>query len=400
MGMGIGLLGVVGVQMAVIPPAVADATPTIVIAGVGDHTIPGHLHMPWPSGIQAAETVPRLGWIGGQWHGPQAARAIGSLATLMTAWLVVEAHPLGLAASGPKLPMTAADQALYYSDRARLESVMPVKAGARLSERKLLEGLLILSASNVATLLGRWVAGTSKALARQMNQEAASLGLTHTHYHGPVGLSPSTVSTVADQVRLAEIVMQEPVLAKMAGMARMALPGGSMAYNYNDQLGRTGIFGVAVGSSTDDGASFIWAAHATLGGQIHTIYGGVIGVTATGAQLQRAFNDGRTLILAATKEVQWHDLWAAGQRVGQWWSQPQSSVPLAVVHSVRILGWPTMPYHVRFIANPKALRNQPLPKGTAIGVLTVTYGRQVIRDPVVTESLMAKPPMFRNFSRF
>ncbi len=398
--MGIGIFGVVVVGVGVVQilrPAVA---PTVKVEDVGAHTIAGHLAMPWPSGIQVAETVVGLGWIGGKQHGPTAPEPTGSVAKLMTALLVVQKHPIGAYASGPTLKMTAADQALYQSDNATSQSVMPVTAGESLSERTLLEGLLIPSGNNVATMLSRWIAGSPKAFAREMNQEAARLGLTQTHYNGPVGLSPATVSTVVDQVTLAEKVMQSPVLATISEMPQMILPNGVITYNYNGLLGRAGIFGVKTGSTVIGGASFIWAAHATLGGQSRTIYGGVFGVTAANDQLQHALDDGRTLILAATKAVGWHDLWSKGQVVGALHPKWQSAVPLAVSHSVKILGWPTLGYRVRFLEHLRPSGEQPLAKGTEVGVLQVRYGTQVVTDPVVTEAAMTTPSLVWKLQRF
>ncbi len=391
--MAAGIFGVVVVGLGIVQIVRPVVAPKVAVAVSGAHTIPGHLKFPWPSGVQAAEDVVGLGWIGGGQQGPPAPEPIGSVAKLMTALLVVKKYPLGAYASGPSLKMTSQDAALYQSDLNTQQSVMAVSAGQRISERELLEGLLIPSGNNVATMLSKWVAGSPKAFAVEMNQEAKQLGLTQTHYNGPVGLSPLTVSTVVDQVKLAEKVMQSPVLAAISGMPQMTLPNGQITYNYNNRLGRDGIFGVKTGSTVIGGASFIWAANAVLGGQNHTIYGGVFGVIAAGNQLGHAKNDGQALIVAATKVVGWHDLWSAGESVGRIktaWSAP---VAVAVSHSVRILGWPSLKYRVRFIDQKHFSGSKPVPKDTKVGILRVTYGSQIITVPVVTESRLPSPSL-------
>ena len=395
---GIGAVVVAGLVVAQVERPVPPATTSVAVAG--DKTIAGHLHMPWPSGTQVAEEVPGLGWIGGGQHGPSAPEPTGSLAKMMTALLVIQKHPLGEYASGPHLKMTAADQAMYQSDAARYQSVMPVTAGESLSERKLLEGLLIPSGNNVATLLAKWVSGSSTAFAREMNREAAKLGLTHTHYHGPVGLSARTVSTAEDQVKLAEIAMRSPVLKSISSMPQMTLPGGKVVYNYNNRLGRDGIFGVKTGSTVVGGASFIWGATATLGGQPHLIYGGVLGVTAAGNQLQHALDEGQKLILATRRVVTWHPLWHRGETIGALKSAWSPPVRLALVRSVKILGWPGLTYQVRWIPTRTLSKPQTLAKGTQIGMLQVTYGSQTIKVPVVTESAWAKPSLSWRLRRF
>jgi len=61
-------------------------------------------------------------------------------------------HPLG-DGSGPTFTMTAADHAAWISDVEQGDSSLEVVAGERLTERQLLEGLMIPSACNIATTL-------------------------------------------------------------------------------------------------------------------------------------------------------------------------------------------------------------------------------------------------------
>src|ERR1022692_2129589 len=84
--------------------------------------------------------------------------------------------------------MTAADHAAWIRDVEEGDSSLEVVAGERLTERQLLEGLMIPSACNIADYLARWDAGSVAAFVRKMNATATALGLRHTHYADASGL--------------------------------------------------------------------------------------------------------------------------------------------------------------------------------------------------------------------
>lgn len=76
--------------------------------------------------------------------------------------------------------------------------VVAVQAGEQLTERQLLEALLIPSGNNIAWRLAAQVAGGDTVFLAEMNAEARALGMNQTIYTDPSGFDPSTVSTAAD----------------------------------------------------------------------------------------------------------------------------------------------------------------------------------------------------------
>lgn len=353
--------------------------------------------LPWPVGVQAAVDIQGVGWMGQ--HGPTAPMPIGSVAKMMTAWLTIRKHPLAVGANGPSVPITAADAATYAQDAKGQQSVLPVKAGERLSERVLLEGLLVASGNNVAHLLARWVGGNDANFVRMMNREAHRLGMNHTHYAGPSGLGAETVSTAADQIRLAKKIMANPVLAQISAMPQMAVPAtGQLAYNYNHVLGQDGIFGVKTGSTVPGGASFIAVAHRPQAGRTLTVYAGVVGQqpTATENQLRLALVDGIHLVVAAAKAVRPVTVVSAGATVGNITVPWQATaVRVAAQHPVRALGFGGLAVS-RSVTWSIPPLSHGLPAGSRVGTLTVTIGSQTFRDPIATRSaIAAKPPLWR-----
>ena len=108
-----------------------------------------------------------------------------------------------------------ADVQLYRQAVASGGSNLPVRAGEILSERDLLLALLLPSADNIAESLAVWVSGNRTAFIARLNAKAAALGMAHTHYADPSGLSNKTVSTAADLVLLAKAVIDNPTLADL-----------------------------------------------------------------------------------------------------------------------------------------------------------------------------------------
>ena len=127
---------------------------------------------------------------------PTVVRPIGSVAKAMTALVVLAAHPVTPGESGPSITMTGADVLLYRQAVAAGGSNLRIRAGEVLNERELLLALLLPSADNIAETLAVWVSGNRPSFIANLNATATAMGMDHTHFADPSGLSPATVSTV------------------------------------------------------------------------------------------------------------------------------------------------------------------------------------------------------------
>ena len=82
---------------------------------------------------------------------------IASLAKVMTAYLILRRYPLSSAQDGFTITVTAAQALAVAQAAAERQSVVAVRAGELLTERQLLEALLIPSGNNIAWMLAaRW----------------------------------------------------------------------------------------------------------------------------------------------------------------------------------------------------------------------------------------------------
>ncbi|MFH8990265.1 D-alanyl-D-alanine carboxypeptidase family protein [Streptomyces sp. NPDC017940] len=199
---------------------------------------------------------------------------IASVTKVMTAYVILRGHPLRAGEHGPDITV---DQQAADESVSGVESSVPVREGQRLSERRLLELLLIPSGNNIARLLARWDAGSQEAFADKMNRAARSLGMRRTTYTGASGLEPTTTSTSADQLTLARQVMRDPTFRSIVAMPDTVAPDRSGRIpNSNALLGTDGVIGVKTGSSTPAGGNLMWAATAPDGGGRDRLVLGVV----------------------------------------------------------------------------------------------------------------------------
>ncbi len=215
--------------------------------------------LPWPSTGEAALSVQGLGTFG-QVRDTQPA-PIAGLAGVLTAYVVLKDHPISPGGhSGPTISVTPQTISAYDAGSAAGEPEVPVAEGETLTELNALEGLLVDSGNDMATLLADWDVGTTSAFVTKMDRAAVSLGLSHTHITDPSGADPGTVSTPSDLIRLGEAAMRIPVLSQIVSLGQTTLPLAGLRYNSNFDLGQDGIVGIAAGSDTATNGCFLFAA--------------------------------------------------------------------------------------------------------------------------------------------
>lgn len=200
---------------------------------------------------------------------------IASLAKVMTAYLTLQRYPLSGEQDGFTIAVTAAQAQAEADEAAQGQSVVPVRAGEQLTERQLLEALLIPSGNNIAQMLATLVAGGETRFLAEMNAEARALGMDHTTYTDPSGFDPSTVSTAADQLRVFQQAMRFPVFRQIVSTARVTLPVAGTLANF-DPLIAEGYAG-KTGSDSAAGGCLAFFTRATVGGRRQTAVGVVMG---------------------------------------------------------------------------------------------------------------------------
>ena len=361
--------------------------------------VPGRaIPMPWPTDATAAVQVDGIASLGGE--RANVVRPLASVTKLITALVVLRQHPLRVGEGGPAIRFTAADETAYRRDLAQGQSVLKVSAGERLTELQALEGMLIPSADNVARVVARWSAGSGSAFVKDMNQEAAQLGLRHTHLVGPSGLDPGSVGTAADMVRVGAAVMANPVLRQIVAMSSVTLPVAGTVDNYDSVIGQSGIVGIKTGSMSAAGGNFVFAAEHRVGGRTLTIIGAVLG--ARGLEpLQTALDEATRLAAAAAAAVHRVVLLGSGRRVLSVTSDWASRVQVLTARAATVLAVPGQRLTVRVIVAPKyrARKFDRLSAGERMGTVEIRYNGESLALPVRAAAKLPPPSLFYRLTR-
>ncbi len=220
----------------------------------------------------AVEGLGSLGTSGGAAPVP-----IASVAKVMTAYLVLRDDPLGPGEEGFTMEVTEADVEDFRRRIDSDQSVVAVEAGEVLSERQMLEALMLPSANNVAVMLAVHEARSVGAFVAEMNEAAAELGMRKTRYTDPSGLEDTTVSTAVDQLKLAREAIADPTFAEIVAMPSTVLPVAGEVANFNALVGHEGFVGIKTGSDEAAGGCLLFAKKVEVGGHIRTVLGAVLG---------------------------------------------------------------------------------------------------------------------------
>ena len=166
-------------------------------------------------------------------------RPIASISKLMMALIVLES---GLPMD-EKLKISDADVDRMRYSRSRL----PV--GSELTRADMLHLALMSSENRAAHALGRYHPGGMPAFVRAMNDKARALGMRHTHFVEPTGLSADNVSTARDLVKLVQATAQHPLIKSYSTNEKYDVSlsrGRQLAYRNTNRLVRNDAWDIQV----------------------------------------------------------------------------------------------------------------------------------------------------------
>lgn len=129
-----------------------------------------------------------------------APRSIGSITKLMTAFVFLSTNP--------DLQAPAKLQAEDY----RAGGVQHVGFGDDATIKDILYASLISSDNSATASLARLSGMSIQDFVTKMNKTAVSMGMEHTHFEDPTGLSPRNESIVSDLVKMLDTVSQNDII--------------------------------------------------------------------------------------------------------------------------------------------------------------------------------------------
>ncbi|NGO85267.1 serine hydrolase [Streptomyces sp. 196(2019)] len=365
------------------PALELTAKPTYVFEG-------GDTKLSWPGQGQSAVMVDGVGSLGSE--GEQKSAPIASVAKVMTAYVILKEHPLKGDEQGETI---TADQKAEDESKNADESVAPLKNGQKLSQRQMLQLLMIPSGNNAARLLARWDAGSEDAFVDKMNDAAKDLGMTDSTYTDPSGLDKATVSTATDQLKLAQAVMKNDVFRTIVDMPEIEIEGiDGKIYNNNTLLLEPGVSGIKTGSSTPAGGNLLWSANTKVDGKVLWIYGAVMGQQAgTGRvydSLSLSLANSLKLIKDAQQAVTSATVVKKGDVVGYVDNGFGARTPVVATKDLKAVGWPGLEVELKVTDNGKGIGHEAK-AGSEVGMVTVGTGTGKVTAPVVLQDDLAQP---------
>ncbi|MFD0036113.1 serine hydrolase [Streptomyces anulatus] len=350
----------------------------------------GATKLSWPGQGQSAVMVDGVGSLGSE--GAQKPAPIASVAKVMTAYVILQEHPLKGDEEGETITV---DQKAEDESKRPDESTAPLTKGQQLSQRQMLQLLMIPSGNNAARLLARWDAGSEDAFIDKMNDAAKKLGMTGSTYTDPSGLEKTTVSTATDQLKLAQAVMRNEVFRGIVDMPEIEIEGiDGKIYNNNNLLLQPGVSGIKTGSSTPAGGNLLWSANTKVDGKVLWIYGAVMGQQAgTGRvydSLELSLQNSLKLIKDAQEAATSATVVKKGDVVGYVDNGFGGQTPVVATKNLKAVGWSGLEVELKVTDNGEGI-DHAAKAGSEVGMVTVGTGTGKVTAPVVLQSDLTEP---------
>ena len=209
--------------------------------------------------------------------GSEEALPIASISKVISTLVVLDAKPLAVGEDGPSIVFNQADVALYGEYQRVGGTVEPVTAGLAMSQRDLLEVVLVSSANNYAESLVGWAFGSQAEFVDATAAWLTAGGFDSTVIVEPTGMSPSNVSSVPDLLRIAKLALENPVVADIVASKSVDVPYIGTLTNTNRLLGVESIDGIKTGTLDEAGSCLLFSTDYTVGSSVVTVVGVVLG---------------------------------------------------------------------------------------------------------------------------
>ncbi len=255
---------------------------------------------------------------------------IASITKSITALVVLDAMPIPDGGQGPDITITDTD-AQYLADTIAVggswASVFP---GQVLSERQVIEIMMLESANNYSLTLANWAFGSVPAYLAAAGTWLADHGLSGTTVVDTSGLDPGSRSTTADLLTIGGLVLADPTLAAIVGTATDQLPQLGEVENTNTLIGSSGIDGIKTGTTDEAGRCLLFSADFEVAGQSIPLVGVVLGA-ASEDELHAAV---LALLQSAQAGFRTVDVVTAGQVLGRYTTPWGSSADIVAGESL------------------------------------------------------------------
>ena len=145
-----------------------------------------------------------------------------STTKIMTAYLCLKY-------GDPKDKVTVSDSA--FEDLSAQASTGGLEVGETMTVHRLLQALLVVSASEAANVVAEYISGSREEFIDLMNEEAQALGCTGTHFANCHGLpNPDHYTTARDLATIAQAAMEYQEFREIVGTAVTTMEATNLSY--------------------------------------------------------------------------------------------------------------------------------------------------------------------------
>ncbi|GAA1938016.1 hypothetical protein GCM10009775_32640 [Microbacterium aoyamense] len=309
-------------------------------------------------------------------------RSIASITKIVTALVILDAHPIPEGEAGPNITFSKADHDLYDKYYVMGATIAAMPTGATMPLRSALGAMIIPSACNYAEAVANWAFGSQSAFLEATRAWLAAHGLTGTTIVEPTGISPGNTSTPADVLAIGKLAAANPVVAEIAATPSLPQLGG--APTTNALLGTSGITGLKTGNLGDGSYNFLYTATLDVGIDEPLQVTGVV----LGGQTRQSVNNGVIGVLdgirAGFKRLA---VTSEGDQLGALTTPWGSSARIVAGADAKILVWSD----TTATASVKMQTPRTFAEGEVVGELTWTAGPSSVRVPVVIDGTIEPP---------
>lgn len=315
-------------------------------------------------------------------------RPIASIAKLITALVVLDAHPLsGAGDPGPTLAFTEADTDLYDEFYVRGATIAKMPTGTRLPLHDALAVMLLPSASNYAVAIARWGFGSEGAYVQAARSWLSANGLGDTRIVDATGIDARNTSTPADLVALGRIAAANPAIAEIARMHSVNVEGAGLVTSTNGLLGTLGVSGLKTGNLGDGSFNLLFTSSLDVGiGSPLTI----TGVRLGGATHDSTDADVVTMLQSIADGFHTLSVGTRGSEVGEIATAWGSGASLVLSKDAELLTWSDTGVSVDLdVTTPSTYAD-----GERVGTVTWTAGPQMTSADVQISGAIEEPSLW------
>lgn len=323
-------------------------------------------------------------------YGDKSPRPIASITKIITALLVLQVKPLSGTEEGPTITLTQADFDMYNRAIAAGAAVKPVVIGSSMTEREMLETMLLPSAANYSETLAVWAYGSVGAYLSAANSWLVKNSLSETKVVDTSGLLPTNTSVPSDLIKLGKFAIKNSSLASIVSLKKAIIPDVGEISNSNQLLGQLGINGIKTGTTSEAGACMLFSSIITVGDEKVTVIGVLLGADDRGQQntdiinLLKSIQPGFRLVKVISRDQKF----AVYDTV---WGQTSNLVSSRDVSTVV---WSNTPISYKV----KADNISTVKSGEEKGVVMVSIGGKVIKQSLLTSDLITNPSVWWRLS--